>query len=158
MDVPSSELRLPPTPLPQASVPSPRTIGWGAHSPASKGVGDWGVPIPTTEKKPSTLPTLWLKVMGASVERLDWLKATQKVVIYKIYLLKDFAAGVKLPDSPSPRFCLGWFSNFLGFVSSGHIRSVKLLQNMVCNRIPHPPASHFDAENGGGGDVNQREG
>jgi hypothetical protein len=28
------------TPLTQASVPSPRTKGWGAHSPAAKGVGE----------------------------------------------------------------------------------------------------------------------
>ncbi len=32
----------PPTPIPQASVPYPRTKGWGAHSPAAEGV--WGSP------------------------------------------------------------------------------------------------------------------
>ncbi len=47
----------PPTPLPQASVPSPlRTKRWGAHSPAATGVGE--SQFRRLEKKLSTLPTL----------------------------------------------------------------------------------------------------
>jgi hypothetical protein len=41
-------------------------------------------------------------------------------------------------------FCLGWFKNFVG-TESGQIQSVKLLQNMVSNRIkdpPPPPSQH----------------
>jgi hypothetical protein len=53
---PSLELGLPPTPLPQASVLSPRTKGWrGAQSPVSKGVGESQF---RRQKKLSTLPTL----------------------------------------------------------------------------------------------------
>ncbi len=37
-------------------VPSPRTKGWGAHSPAAKGVGEFQ--FRRLEKKLSTLPTL----------------------------------------------------------------------------------------------------
>jgi hypothetical protein len=38
-------------------------------------------------------------------------------------------------------FCLGWCSNFVGSVS-GHIQSVKILQNMVSNRTPNLPPLH----------------
>jgi hypothetical protein len=48
----------PPTPLPQANVPSPppRTKEWGAHSSAAKRVGE--SQFRRLEKKLSTLPTL----------------------------------------------------------------------------------------------------
>jgi hypothetical protein len=48
----------PPTPLPHASAPfPPRPKGGGAHSPASKGVGESQFRRP--EKKLSTQPTPW---------------------------------------------------------------------------------------------------
>ncbi len=58
-------------------------------------------------------------------------------------------------------FCLGWWSNFVGF-ESGQKQSVKLLQNMVYNTIQHSPTplphSHildiyctFSLGRGGGG-------
>jgi hypothetical protein len=52
----------PPTPLPQASVPSPPPPGpksGGEHSPAAKGVGE--SQFRRLEKKLSTLPTLWIE-------------------------------------------------------------------------------------------------
>ncbi len=69
----------PPTPLPQASVPSPpEPKGGGAHSPAAKGVGE--SQFRRLEKKLSTLPTLWfcltfyffshLRLCGASFLKL----------------------------------------------------------------------------------------
>ncbi len=70
--------------------------------------------------------------------------------------------GVYLSEASSPPRFLS--SNFVGF-ESGHMQSVKLLQNMVSNRTqhphPHPPAKHclyilyFDTGKGGG--LNQRE-
>ncbi len=57
MYVPSSELG-PPQPLSRKRVcPPPQTKGWGAHSPAAKGVGE--SQFRRLEKKLSTLPTLW---------------------------------------------------------------------------------------------------
>jgi hypothetical protein len=47
-----------------------------------------------------------------------------------------------LRSSPLLGFCLWWSSIFVGS-ESGQIQSVKLLQNMVSNRTPYPPPTHF---------------
>ncbi len=54
-------IEYPPTPLPQASVPSPpdQRVG-GTHSPAAKGVGE--SQFRRLEKKLSTLPAQWYTV------------------------------------------------------------------------------------------------
>jgi hypothetical protein len=66
---------------------------------------------------------------------------------------RDFSAGVYLSEAPSPR------CSFEGS-ESGQIQSVKLLQNMVSNRIPYPPPPYtlhtyihytFSHGEGGGG-------
>ncbi len=66
-----------------------------------------------------------------------------------------------LRPSPLLGFCQGWSSDFVGS-ESGQIQSVKLLQNVVSNRIqlPHPlPATqclcvlYFDTGKGVGGRV-----
>jgi hypothetical protein len=53
-----------------------------------------------------------------------------------LLLQKDFAAAVYLFEVPShPRFLffvLGWECNFMGS-ESGHMQSIKVLQNMVSN-------------------------
>ncbi len=71
---------------------------------------------------------------------------------------------VSEPPLPSPpRFLFGVTSNFVGS-ECGQIQSVKLPQNMVSNRTPHPPPlsqSHtaciYCTLTQGRGEVNQRE-
>ncbi len=69
-----------------------------------------------------------------------------------------------LRPPPLLGFCFGWCSNFVGS-ESGQIQSVKLLQNMVSNRILYPPPPytlHTDIQytysHREGGELNQREG
>jgi hypothetical protein len=60
-------------------------------------------------------------------------------------LQKDSAAAGYLSEAPSAsRFLFwGWVSNFAGS-ESGHIQSIKLLQNMVSN-TQHPPTHPLPA-------------
>jgi hypothetical protein len=53
----------------------------------------------------------------------------------KIYLYRDFAAGIYLSENPAPFYVIVWggLPIFLGSVSV-QIQSVKLPQNMVSNR------------------------
>jgi hypothetical protein len=46
-----------PSPASECALPTPRTEGWGAHSPAAKGVVEFQ--LRRLEKKLSTLPNLW---------------------------------------------------------------------------------------------------
>ncbi len=59
--------------------------------------------------------------------------STYKKLTYKGFLRQVFIC-------PLLGFCLRLSSNFVS-AESGQVLSVKLLQNMVCNRTQHPPAS-----------------
>jgi hypothetical protein len=85
---------------------------------------------------------------------------------FKKLTCKGTLRQVFICQTPPPP--LGWSINFVGS-ESGQIQSVKLLQNMVSNRIPYPIAHGirmysiqylFTQGRGGGGGVelNQREG
>ncbi len=50
----------------------------------------------------------------------------------KIYLERDFAAAIYLPEAPPLQGLGAWSSNFVGS-QSGQIRSVKLHQSWVAN-------------------------
>jgi hypothetical protein len=68
-----------------------------------------------------------------------------------------------LRPPPLLGFCLGWYSNFV-ISETVQKQSVKLLKNMVSNTTQHPltlsqPHNIFYFwKEGGGGEVNQREG
>ncbi len=66
-ECPSSELGLPQTLYRKRVCPPPRTKGWGAHSPAAKGVGE--SQFRRLEKKLSTLPALWTRVCTSSTDQ-----------------------------------------------------------------------------------------
>jgi hypothetical protein len=86
-----------------------------------------------------------------SVERYDGYEAMQKFFVLKGTCKRTLRQLVFcLRPLPFLDFCLGVVRNFVGS-ESGHIQSVKLLQNMVSNTPsqPHNFCIYFDT--GGGG-------
>jgi hypothetical protein len=63
--------------------PPPQNRGGGAHSPAGEG---WGVPTPTTGKKLSILPTLWVRPILAGRGVKGWANSNNDKKIGRLFL------------------------------------------------------------------------
>jgi hypothetical protein len=87
----------------------------------------------------------------------------QNVDILKKFTCKGTLRHVYFCLRPPPHlgFCLGWSRNFVGS-ESGQVESVKLLKNIVSNRMHTVYVLYiqynYSHREGGEGELNQREG
>ncbi len=95
---------------------------------------------------------------------INYIETTAKCRHLKKWTCKGTLRQVFICLRPPPLlgFCLGWSSKFVGSESC-QIQSVKLLQNIVSKRTqpPPPPPTTLSVlwhREGGGGELNQREG